>query len=398
MASASTTPTPVFIPPHNLAGKTRLLLNEIAAWFSDNSLRILIAFAAAVLIVMLLLGVQKFMQRLCRQSTGLIGWRTILGRTIGKTTFWFLVLVSLRLVDGYADAPPLLDKTIAFFFTIGLTFQAAIWARELALGFIEHRAGVVEDGTTSSLSSAMNIIRILVSFSLFAIALVLVLGNLGVNVTGLVAGLGIGGIAIGLAAQGVFADLFAAIAILFDKPFRLGEVISYGDTIGTVEGIGLKSTHIRAFTGELKIISNKNLLDKEIANVSGRDHIRISFTLSVTYETPPDTLARIPAMLKEMGEAEKVIVARAGFETFGASSLDFMFIIDVPGSDWGIAHPTRDRLMVAILKRFAAEGISLAYPTQTTYTAAPGGKLVMPYPEVQPTKRVDPGDAERRSA
>jgi len=210
-----------------------------------------------------------------------------------------------------------------------------------------------------------------------------VLGNLGVNVTGLVAGLGIGGIAIGLAAQGVFADLFAALAILFDRPFRLGDNISYGGSTGTVEGIGLKSTRIRAYTGELRVISNKALLDKEILNVSGRNHIRIGFMLSITYETPPDTLARIPAMLGEMVKAEGASVARAGFETFSASSLDFALQFDTPGNDWTTAHATRDRLMVRIMRRFAEEGINLAYPTQTSYTAAPGGALVLPYPEPQ---------------
>ncbi|OYX92943.1 MAG: hypothetical protein B7Y74_10930 [Novosphingobium sp. 35-62-5] len=97
-------------------------------------------------------------------------------------------------------------------------------------------------------------------------------------------------------------------------------------------------------------------------------------------------------MLKALGEAENVKVSRAGFEGFGASSLDFMFIIDVPGADWGVAHPTRDRLLVSIVERFAGEGINFAYPTQTSYTAAPDGTLVMPYPEgaVVPLKAAEP--------
>jgi small-conductance mechanosensitive channel len=381
MASAKTNfPDHVFSPPQDLAGQGQALVTETIDWLRINSLHILIAIGIAAVIVFVLLAAQKFAQRLCREDEVLVSWRTIIGRMAAKTSFWFLVIVAARLVDGYAAAPPLLDKTIGFLFTIGLTFQAAVWARELALGFVEHRAGVT-DQDHSALSSAMGIIRFLVTFTLFAVALVLVLGNLGVNVAGLVAGLGVGGIAIGLAAQGVFADLFAGISILFDRPFRVGEMISYGNSMGTVQRIGMKTTRIRATTGELIVISNKNLLDKEIKNVTERDHIRLSFTLSVTYETPPETLARIPAMLKEMGEAENVKVARAGFDAFGASSLDFAFIIDVPGSDWGIAHPTRDRLLVTIMQRFAAEGVGLAYPTQTTYTAAPDGRLIMPYAE-----------------
>ena len=96
---------------------------------------------------------------------------------------------------------------------------------------------------------------------------------------------------------------------------------------------------------------------------------------------PPETLARIPDILKELVEAEGGKAARAGFDSFGASSLDFALLVDVPGRDWTVAHPLRDRLLVAIMKRFAAEGISIPYPTQTTFTAAPDGTIIMPYPE-----------------
>lgn len=361
-----------------------LLIAETSAWVSENWLRIAIAVGIAAGIVLVLLTLQKLAQRLCREGEALVSWRTILGRLAARTRFWFIVVLSARIVDNYAATPPWLDTTIGFLFTIGMTLQAAIWARELVLGVVEHRAGDAQHAN-GALTSALGIIRALVTFLVFAIALVLILGNLGVNVAGLVAGLGIGGIAIGLAAQGIFSDLFAGVSILFDRPFKVGDNINWGESSGTVERIGMRTTRVRLFTGELLIVSNKNLLDKEIRNVTVRDHIRLSFMLGVTYETPPDTLERIPAMLREMGEAENAKVARAGFEAFGASSLDFAFIIDVPGSDWNIAHPTRDRLLVAIMRRFTAEGISLAYPTQTSYTAAPDGRLIMPYPDVSAT-------------
>ena len=136
----------------------------------------------------------------------------------------------------------------------------------------------------------------------------------------------------------------------------------------------------------MRIISNRNLLDKEILNVTDRDHIRLPFTIGVAYETAPELLARIPGILKELVEAEGGQASRAGFEAFGASSLDFALLVDVPGGDWGVAHPLRDRLLVSIMKRFAAEGISIPYPTQTTYTAAPDGTIIMPYPEARPAK------------
>lgn len=354
------------------------LVSESQRWLHDHWLQILVAFAAGTVIVLALHGLRRLGDRLCRHDASLRGWGKVLGRTIARTNNFFIVMLAAKLVAGYAGAPDQVALTINFLWTVAWVFQAAIWARELILGGIEHRTSA-ENYSGEALLSALGLIRLLVSVALFAVALVVVLDNLGVNVTGLVAGLGVGGIAIGLAAQGIFADLFAALAIIFDRPFRRGDTISYGSSSGTIESIGLKSTRIRAFTGELRIISNRQLLDKEILNTAIRNHIRLSFMIGVTYETPPDTLARVPAILRELVEAEGGKVARSGFETFGASSLDFALQFDIPGNDWATAHPMRDRIMVSLIRRFAAEGIGIAYPTQTTYTAAPDGRLVLPY-------------------
>ena len=241
----------------------------------------------------------------------------------------------------------------------------------------------------------MGLIRLLVTFALFAIALIVVLDNLGVNVTGLVAGLGVGGIAIGLAAQGIFADLFAALAIIFDRPFRRGDAIAYDQTSGTVEEIGLKSTRIRGVNGEERIISNKNLLDKEIQNNTRRDYRRVKLAIGVAYETPPDTLAAIPALFRELAERDGNQFVRAGLVSFGASSLDFEFEFDAPKPDFQSAYDARHAMIVAIARAFAERGIAIPYPTQTTYTAAPDGTIIMPYPEVQPVKRIDLAPGER---
>jgi len=364
------------------------------AWLQTHWLQVLIAAIVGVAIAAILYGLRALAARLCSPDRARTDWRMILGRAFSRTTNFFIIMVAVRLVDGYAQTPPALDSVVDFLFVVAAVFQGAIWARELILGAIEHRTSA-ENYQGEALLNAMGLIRLLVSVAVFAVALVVLLDNLGVNVTGLVAGLGVGGIAIGLAAQGIFGDLFAALAIIFDRPFSRGDQVTYGDSSGTIEAIGLKSTRIRAYTGELRIISNKNLLDKEILNVTERDHIRLPFTLGVAYETPPETLARIPAILKELVEAEGGKAARAGFEAFGASSLDFALLVDVPGRDWNVAHPLRDRLLVAIMKRFAEEGISIPYPTQTTFTAAPDGTIIMPYPEVQPVKRIDLRDDEK---
>jgi small-conductance mechanosensitive channel len=259
--------------------------------------------------------------------------------------------------------------------------QAAVWVREIILGAIEHRTQS-EHYSGEALLSAMGLIRLLVTFVVFAVAIVVVLDNLGVNVTGLVAGLGVGGIAIGLAAQGIFADLFAALAIIFDRPFRRGDSISYDTASGSVEAIGLKSTRIRGIDGEERVISNKNLLNKEILNNTQRNHRRAKFIIGVTYSTPPEVCSQIPAMLKEVVEANDKIFVRAGFTGFGASSLDFEVQFDSDGPDYANFYNGRTAVGIAILKRFNDEKIEIAFPTQVNMMAAPDGSVVMPYPEI----------------
>lgn len=373
------------------------LVRESWIWIQAHWLQILIAAGVAVGVVLLLHMVRSWALKLCKRGEGAGNWYSIVGRAIGRTGNFFILMVALRLVSGYAQTPAVIDTTVQFLFTISAVFQAAIWIREVIFGLVEHRT-MSENYHGQALSSAIGLIRLLVSIAVFAIALVVVLSNLGVNVTGLVAGLGVGGIAIGLAAQGIFGDLFAALAIIFDRPFRVGENIKFDQTSGTIEAIGLKSTRIRSFDGELHIISNRQLLDKEIQNISDRQHIRFGWMLGVAYETPAEALDRIPAMLKEIVEAEGATAPRAGFANFSASTLDYELIVEVPGDSWDIAHPTRDRIASAILRRFAKEGIAFAYPTQTSYTAAPDGRLILPYPEVQPVLRVDkdPGEDRKR--
>lgn len=382
-ASTSTPPPETGFSAHvvpEVSAQIRELWSATGAWFQTYWLQIIIAGVIAASIITGLYTLRRLGTKLCGRGRGRGDWLVVAGRVISKTTNYFIIMVAIQAVDGYAKTPPMLDRFITFFFTLAAVVQGAIWAREFILGAIEHRTSA-EHFQGEAIINAMGLIRLLVSVAVFAVAAVVLLDNLGVNVTGLVAGLGVGGIAIGLAAQGIFADLFAALAIIFDRPFSKGDQISYDSSSGTIEAIGLKSTRIRAYTGELRIIANKNLLDKEILNVSGRDHIRLPFTIGVAYETPPETLARIPAILTELVEAEGGKAARAGFESFGASSLDFVLLVDVPGKDWSIAHPLRDRLMVSIMRRFAEEGITIPYPTQTTFTAAPDGTLVMPYPD-----------------
>ena len=382
-ASAGKASVPLF-DTDTLAVQTRGIVTASRLWVHTHWLQILVAVAIGSAIVIALHAGRGFANRLAaRDPDGRAGWFSIVGRALVRTNNFFILMLAIKLVVGYAGAPSQVETTVNFLWTIASVFQVAIWVREMVLGAIEHRTQA-ESYSGEALLSAMGLIRLLVTFALFAIAIVVVLDNIGVNVTGLVAGLGVGGIAIGLAAQGIFADLFAALAIIFDRPFRRGDKVQYDQTLGVIEGIGLKSTRIRSFGGEIRIISNRQLLDKEIQNTSNRDHVRVTLTIGVAYETPPDTLERVPQMLREVFEQAGGKVARASFDAFGASSLDFIVQFDVPGDDWPTAHATRDKALVGLMRRFAAEKVAIPYPTQTTYTAAPDGTLVMPYAPAAP--------------
>lgn len=360
----------------NMASKLTALSTSTRDWITDNSLDIGLAVIAGIGIY-LLLGLARGLGMRLRNKVDPLGFAPIIGRVIAKTGQFFMIMVSARLVTGYTDPPAVVTQAVGFLFTISAVFQGAIWLRELIMGVLERRASDGVPGDT--LANAMGVIRVVVTFALFAIATVMVLDNLGVNVTGLVAGLGIGGIAIGLAAQGIFSDLFAALSIIFDRPFLKGETINYDQTIATVEKIGLKSTRLRAITGEKKIISNTNLLGKEITSYAELDHRRLRFAIGVIYQTPPDLAERIPALLQEIVEAHGAVFVRSGFIGFGQSSLDFEIEFEVYDPDYEQVYRARHAIGLAILRRFNEVGLEFAYPTQTTFTAAPDGTMVMPY-------------------
>ena len=361
----------------------------VTEWVRGNIAELSVAVIAAVIVYLFLSWLKGRAARIARDSEDRAALKSIIARTLARTGKFFRIMAAVELVNGYANAPVPLARTIDVLFTISVVLQVAIWLREIIIGLIERRASD-SGGEHETLQSAMVLIRLLVSFAVFAIAAIVILDNLGVNVTGLVAGLGVGGIAIGLAAQGIFSDLFAAISIIFDRPFKRGDTITYDTTTARVERIGMKSTRLRALTGEEKIISNSKLLEKEITNNTQSVYRRVNFLISLVYHTPVDLAQSVPDLLREIVEKEGAEFIRGGFHSFAPSSLDFQLVFDVQSEDVDDVFHARHAIGLGIAKRFAEEGIEFAYPTQTTYTAAPDGTLVMPYAEPQkatPTAR-----------
>ena len=376
-------------------------IEAIVTWFEANrdDLPTGLAVAAGIVVVMLVLRAIGAM--MSASDPDCTRWRGIIGRVLAKTGVVFMIAAALDIVVTYAEVPARIGRLADILFIVAAAFQGAIWARELILGVIGRRVG--DDPGESTLANAMTIIRVLVSVALFAIAIIVILDNIGVNVTALIAGLGIGGIAIGLAAQGIFSDLFAALAILFDRPFRRGDTIRYGQSTGTVEKIGLKTTRLRSLDGQQLVMANTKLLEQEIHNFAAGHSRRTLLTFGLVYQTPPDLLERVPEL------ARGVVVDRTGCSLvrcaitgFGASSIDFELIFDSATTDPDVVGADRTAIVPNLMRVFALHGIEFAYPTQTTFTAAPDGTYVMPY-ATQPLvidgrdRPPDDSDADRKS-
>jgi small-conductance mechanosensitive channel len=384
--TAKSVPVIQRIQPDAVIPRFQYYWDATVTWVQGNVFELSVAIGMAIIVFIALSWLKRIASKIARETEHRAHVKSIVARTLARTSKFFRVMVSIELVNQIANAPAALAHAIDILFTIAIAVQVAIWLREIILGMIERRAG---EGLHEheTLQSAMVLIRLLVSFALFAVAAIVILDNLGVNVTGLVAGLGVGGIAIGLAAQGIFSDLFAAISIIFDKPFRRGDTVSYDNTVARVEVIGMKSTRLRALTGEEKIISNSKLLEKEITNNTLTLYRRVTFVLTLVYQTPPALAKRIPEILREVVEDNGAQFIRAGFNNFAASSLDFHLVFDIESDDVEVMFRARHDIGIAIIDRFAREGISFAYPTQTTFTAAPDGHMVMPYAPPAPAPK-----------
>jgi len=212
-------------------------------------------------------------------------------------------------------------------------------------------------------------ISVLISFVVWAIGLVFLLDNLGFEISAVIAGLGIGGIAIALAAQTILGDLFSYFVIFFDRPFEIGDfIILNGDFLGSVEYIGIKTTRIRSLTGEQIVVSNTDLTNSRIKNFKRMERRRIVFNLRVTYQTSHKYLKEIPLMVKKFIEEQPdTLFDRAHFQKFSESSLDFEFVYYVLSSDYNKYMDTQQAINLKIHEEFEKQGIEFAYPTRTIF-------------------------------
>ena len=215
-----------------------------------------------------------------------------------------------------------------------------------------------------SIEAILPAVRVII----WALAVVFLLDNLGLKISTVIAGLGIGGIAVALAAQAVLKDLFNYFAILFDRPFEVGDFIIMGDYLGTVEHIGIKTTRVRSLGGEQLVFSNSDLTDSRLRNYKRMEKRRVVFKLGVTYQTSHERLEEIPEIITNIiKNVDDAISDRAHFSSFGDFSLIFEVVYYVMSSDYNKYMDIQQRINLAINEEFEKRGIEFAYPTQTLF-------------------------------
>ncbi|MBK5189535.1 MAG: mechanosensitive ion channel family protein [Gemmatimonadaceae bacterium] len=292
-------------------------------------------------------------------------------RNLGKRTRWYFILVVALWAGSLAlTLNPHHEHIWHLVVMIVVLIQAGIWAGGLVLFWseriAEHRAA--DAGTRMTI----NVVAIAARVMLWLIVLLVILDNLGINITALVTGLGIGGIAIALAVQNILGDLFAALSIVLDKPFVVGDAISVGDAAGAVEHIGLKSTRLRSDSGELIIISNGDLLKSRIRNFRGQEKRLVVLKLGIAYGTPAEKLARVPEIIRAAAEKEQgVKFDRSNFTTFGIVALVTESVYSVYKLSYAEYMNAQQRINLEIYRQLSAESIEIAHQPPVV-SAAPG--------------------------
>lgn len=285
---------------------------------------------------------------------------------LGKTGRLFFFVVALFAGGHFLSLGPQATSFLDAVLVLGFLFQLGLWGNA-AVGFWLSALRQKRQADSGGIAS-LGLLGLALRLVLWSVVLLLGLDNLGVNVTGLVAGLGISGIAIALAVQNILGDLLSSISIILDKPFEIGDFVVVDQYLGSVEYIGWKTTRVRSLSGEQIIFSNSDLLKSRIRNYKRMAERRIAFTVGTTYDTPPEKVEAVPGMMREAVEGcADTRFDRAHFKEFGESALIFECVYYVLSPDYNRYMDIQQKVNLTILRRFARESVTLAFPTRTIH-------------------------------
>lgn len=321
---------------------------------------------AAASILFLLIGIKVLLYRLmlslARKTHNDID--DLVADLLRRLKFPVLTMIALNTGARFLELGIKIKAILNMLLVLTVLLQLALWGNGIIDYVIRRRRQRKLDEESSS--TTLSALALVLKIALWSVFLILALDNLGVDITALVTGLGIGGVAIALALQHILSDLFASLSIVLDKPFIIGDFITIDNFRGNVEHIGLKTTRLRSLSGEQLIFSNSDLLSSRISNFKRMQERRVQFIITVIYQTPVEKLQMIPSLIEEIINAiRETRFERAHFSRFSASSLDFEIVYWVESAEYKTFMDIQQNINLAICHKFAELGIEFAYPTQT---------------------------------
>ena len=294
--------------------------------------------------------------------------RPLLAQVLDQTSRWLLLAAAVLIGLHLLDLPSRWADRVSQLWFVTVALQLALWGAKVIELLMQRYLSRHASGGTPQASVSSTLIGWALHTALWTVVALAVLSNLGFNITAFVASLGIGGIAVALAAQNILGDLFASVAIALDKPFEVGDAIanSSGTIAGTVEHVGLKTTRLRSASGEQVVVSNTELLKDSLKNYKRMETRRIEFKLGITYSATPEQVAEVPQIVKRVIEShEQVKFDRAHFTGFGESSLDFVVVYIMQTANYATYMDTQQAINIALMREFANLGVEFAFPTRT---------------------------------
>ncbi len=287
---------------------------------------------------------------------------------IEKCVIPFLYFAAIYAALHYLTFPARVNRVVE----VALLFIITFYVLRLLSSAVQYSIftflGRQEDSETKQ-KQARGLILIFKAI-IWIVGIVFLMNNLGYNVTTIITGLGIGGIAVALAAQTILGDLFSYFVIFFDRPFEIGDFLKVDDKVGSVEYIGVKTTRIRAISGEQLIFSNKDLTDSRVHNFKRMERRRVVFSIGVVYQTSAEQLRKIPEIIKGIiDDIEGATFDRSHFSEFGDFSLNFENVYYIAGPDYTEYMNRQQTMYIQIFEAFEKENIEFAYPTQTLFAA-----------------------------
>lgn len=334
-------------------------LTAISSWYGNSPAAITLALGLWVAAVLALIIAQRVLisgleNRARKTATEIDNFLVAMLR---KTRFAFILFAAMSLAAATLSLPPRLRAAVAIVGKIALLVQIAIWGGELIVVLFRRYFGRTQDANSSTTVEALSYVARLV---LWVLIILVGLESFGIHVTALVAGLGIGGIAVALAVQNILGDVFAALSILFDKPFVVGDLIEVGAYSGTVLHIGIKSTRLRSVTGEQIILANGELLKSGVRNFERLGQRRAVLVTRIAPATDESKAKQVPELIRKVIESQPAAkFSRSHFKTITDNSFEYETVYYLPTTSYESFLDTQQEINLALLGAFKSAGISL---------------------------------------